>query len=217
MSLMANKDVAKVMFEESLEVLIEKISTWEGFEEFVEPLTIYKNTFMERGMKSYTPGSFSVLNHGDFHLKNILYKMADDNKVEDFVFLDFQIAIYASPAIDLSYVLYNFVSDENRANRYDEVLQVYHEQFVESLKKFGFIRSPPSLLDLQVEMMKNGNVQVFLATCFYPFLIADFSTFTVEDFAAGPRGFKEKMFSTEHFRGVLRTELPKFLHKGYLG
>ncbi|KAG5668114.1 hypothetical protein PVAND_016067 [Polypedilum vanderplanki] len=149
---------------------------------------------MERGLKSYTPSSgpfsFNVLNHGDFHLKNILYKINDEGEVEDFIFFDYQVAIYATPAVDLSYALYNFVSDDNRENRYDELLKVYHEQFVEALKKFGYIKAPPTLLDLQVEMMKNGNVQVLLGVCFYPFLLFDFSTLTAEDVTAGPKAFK---------------------------
>ncbi|KAG5668108.1 hypothetical protein PVAND_016061 [Polypedilum vanderplanki] len=163
-SLYANKAIAETMFNETLEVFIEKVESWKGFEKFLEPLKNYRKNYMERGLKSYTPSSgpfsFNVLNHGDFHLKIFCIKSMTKEKLK-------------------------------------------------------ILFSTPTLLDLQVEMMKNGNVQVLLGVCFYPFLLFDFSTLTAEDVTAGPKAFKAKIFESENFKEVMRRELPKFLHKGY--
>ncbi|KAL7013979.1 hypothetical protein ACKWTF_015679 [Chironomus riparius] len=214
--------ICNMIYGNSYDTLIGLMSKWEGFEEFVEPLKKMRQSYMEKSAKSYTActgsGAFNVLNHGDFHFKNMLYKMdKDGGKVEDFVMYDFQICVYSTPAIDICYYLYNFVSDEDRISRFNEILATYHEQFVEALKKFGYLKQPPTLLDLQVEMLKNGHLQAQCAMLLYPFMILDMSTFTAEDFAVGMNFFNQKTFENERFKKVIKEELKIFLHKGFLG
>jgi len=81
---------ANMIYGSSYETLINLMSNWEGFEKYVEPIKKMKETYVEKSIKSYTPntghGAFNVLNHGDFHFKNMLYKMdKEGGKVEDFV------------------------------------------------------------------------------------------------------------------------------------
>lgn len=78
------------MYSESFNLIIKLLSEWEGFERFVQPITEFKNFFVERCLKTYTPsqglGAFNVLNHGDFHFKNILFKKnAESDGYEDFI------------------------------------------------------------------------------------------------------------------------------------
>jgi hypothetical protein len=74
----------------NFDTFLDYIQEWGGYEEFIEPIKNFRTVFAEKGRKSYQPntedGAFNVLNHGDFHLKNVLYKMSkEDGKVEDFV------------------------------------------------------------------------------------------------------------------------------------
>ena len=108
------------------------------------------------------------------------------------------------------------MSDENRLTHYDELLFIYHEQFVEALRKFGYLKQPPTLLDLQVEMLKNGPFRAHFAMLMYSFLIFDFSTLVPEDIAGGMKNLKFKIFENEKFKKVIKKELELFLHKGYL-
>ncbi|CAG9811444.1 unnamed protein product [Chironomus riparius] len=209
------------LFSEGYEALLNCMTEWDGFEQYLEPIKHFKDIILEKSLKTYSPssdtGAINVLNHGDFHFKNMLYKMVEEGgKVEDFMMLDFQICVYASPAVDLTYALYNFVSDENRLTRYDELLFTYHEQFVEALKKFGYLKQPPSLLDLQVEMLKNGHFHAHFGMLMYPFLIFDLSTLKPEDIAGGMKNLKSKMFENERFKEVIKKELERYLHKGFL-
>jgi hypothetical protein len=209
------------MFSEGYEALLNCMSKWEGFEPYLEHIKHFMDIILEKSLKTYSPsseiGAFNVLNHGDFHFKNMLYKTGnEDGKVQDFMMLDFQICVYASPAVDLIYTLYNFVSDEDRLTRYDELLFTYHEQFVEALKKFGYLKQPPTLLDLQIEMLKNGHFHAHFGMLMYPFLIFDLSTLTPEDVAGGMKNLKSIMFNNERFKKVIKKELEMYLHKGFL-
>lgn len=112
--------------------------------------------------------------------------------------------------------MYNFLSDDNRLNRLDEFIAAYHEQLTKSLKKFGYLKASPSLLDLQMEMLINGNVRTVMAVCVFPYLIYDFATLTAEDFAEGQKALQLKIFKNQRFKNVIEKELKIFINKGFL-
>ncbi|KAL7013977.1 hypothetical protein ACKWTF_015677 [Chironomus riparius] len=215
-------ETGKMLSMQSYEYLTKMMPEWEGFERYAEQFSQFKESFFEKNMKTYAPvsepGAWNVLNHGDFMMKNFMFRSREeDGSVEDFMMLDFQICVYASPAVDLIYTLYSFVPDKDRITRYDELLVTYHEQFVEALKKFGYLKQPPSLLDLQVEMMKNGNFFVHFLMIMYPFFIFDMKDATAEDMSDGMKGLGIKIYNNERFQRVAREELRVYLLKGYLG
>lgn len=123
--------------------------------------------FIEKGKQFYKPDTngYNVLDHGDFHVKNLLFKK-NGHKIEDMFMLDFQISVLASPCVDLFYELYNMISDENRKNRRDEIIYFYHSEFTSTLKKLDFMGKIPSLLSLKMELLRQGWMEVFKCICF---------------------------------------------------
>lgn len=69
--------------------------------------------------------------------------------------IDFQMCIWATPAIDIFYALYALVDHEARDRR-EELIGHYHGHFTKTLTKLGYMNAPPTLLDLQVELLRNG-------------------------------------------------------------
>lgn len=132
--------------------------------------------------------------------------------------IDFQICNYATPAIDLIYALYHFTSTENRQKHRDELILCYYNQFVASLKQFGFMKTPPSLIDLQVELLRNGNLEVILAVCNVIVYYMDFSKMTAEDFDMGEgtkRAYK-RLYNGPEYKPMIMKELPRFLYNGFI-
>jgi len=86
-----NEAVTKGFFEDSVAVFIEVLQTWEGFEDLTEKFELWKHQITAIGRRSYTankPGSgYNVLNHGDFHTRNILMKPNEDNKQSSISFV----------------------------------------------------------------------------------------------------------------------------------
>lgn len=70
--------------------------------------------------------------------------------------IDFQFCFYGSPAPDIYWALYFVASNETRDNHRQELISLYHAAFVDTLNKLGFLKTPPSLLDLNIELLKNG-------------------------------------------------------------
>lgn len=47
-------------------------------------------------------------------------------------------------------------STETRDNHREELIRLYYDEFVGTLGKLGYLKTPPSLLDLQIELLRNG-------------------------------------------------------------
>lgn len=69
----------------------ELISNWEGCEDYLPRLEYLERNASEIGKRCYIkqePGEgYNVLNHGDFHTRNILSNFNSDNRLEEFQFV----------------------------------------------------------------------------------------------------------------------------------
>uniref|UniRef100_A0A1B0C983 Putative ecdysteroid kinase n=1 Tax=Lutzomyia longipalpis TaxID=7200 RepID=A0A1B0C983_LUTLO len=160
---------------------IDDIKTWPGYEEIGEKIGALEKTFTKNLFKVYEPNpepGFNVLCHGDFHIRNMMFiKNKDD--LEKTMFLDFQICFWGSPAVDLIYILYS-IGDTDTRKRRGEMLRIYHEALTEYLNRLGCLKKPPSLLQLNIEMLQRGPMEVFWSTCIFPFFCMDFSKVDME-------------------------------------
>ncbi|CAO1433051.1 unnamed protein product [Diamesa tonsa] len=205
-------------FHESIDTFIEAIAEWPGYESYVPKLKEFRKTFYEIGKQVYTPAAHNVLNHGDFHIKNLVGTKLDNGLIDDFYMLDFQLSVYASPCVDLFYALYNAISDKDRQTRRDEIIHYYHQEFTGTLKKLGFIKSIPSLADLQQELLKNGTMEVIKCICFKIFFHMDSANTQVTEMIRGgnTKELKKLIFASESYQKFVKAELPRLVQKGFL-
>lgn len=227
-------------FTQSLDAFIDVAREFNDFERFIPNLESFRNQLASKCLKSYTANrngiGYNVLNHADFHLKNMMFKTNDEGAIDDFYFvsfslvntqtenelkysqIDYQICNYATPAIDLIYALYFLVSTENRKHYRAELISIYHKQFVDSLKEFGYLKTPPTLIDLQVELMRNGHLEVVISICMSIVLYLDFSTFSAEDIdmGEGTKRARRRMYQIPGFKEIILAELPRMLHNGFI-
>ncbi|XP_039955600.1 uncharacterized protein LOC120771594 [Bactrocera tryoni] len=155
-----------------------------------------------------------VLNHGDFHLKNIMIKKNAD-KLTDVMLLDYQISIFGSPAIDLHYAFTMMFGPEMRRDHYDELLYFYIMNFQETLRKTEYKGHIPTHIEIRQELAKHRYWGLFLLLCFLLF------NYT---FADENKDIAEVLENAEVLRkelggpkllDELRVLLPRFLYNGY--
>ena len=130
--------------------LAKAVESWPGMEEIGRKLggcleKMYLN-FMACYQKIDKLDYTSVLNHGDFHIRNLMFSE------DDVLFLDFQMPSYRAPAFDLVYML-NAMGDKEVRDRRNDFLKLYHRNLVQCLKRFGFQGQVPSLIDIHTEVL----------------------------------------------------------------
>lgn len=140
------------------QILVETAETWPGFEQIVAKLRSYKEKLPGAVQGLYQLNrkcGFKVINHGDFHIKNMMFRRHENKRISDVMFLDFQFPLINSPGLDVAYLMAIMGNEEVRDNR-DEIIRKYYDIFVKSLKTYGYDKPPPSLVDLGHEILDCG-------------------------------------------------------------
>uniref|UniRef100_A0A1Q3FRF5 Putative ecdysteroid kinase n=1 Tax=Culex tarsalis TaxID=7177 RepID=A0A1Q3FRF5_CULTA len=146
---------------------------WPGYESYADKLEQISEKIFDKLYNIYSLDEstrYYVLNHGDLHSKNCMYKIVN-GKTEDILLLDYQISMWGSPAIDIIYSMYNAVNYETRNGHRDELIKFYYDEYVAALNRFGYLKKTPTLVDLHVEITRCGHLETFLICTFLPFMI----------------------------------------------
>lgn len=139
------------------------VESWEGFEEIGKKIIQTGPELAAKFLnvdKTPRDDRFFVLNHGDFHLRNLMFQKTDEGNISNIMFLDFQIPVYFSAGFDLIGLL-NTMGTPAVRRRSPEVLKRYHEQLVMNLKTYGYHGRIPSAVDIHMEMLRNSHYDAF--------------------------------------------------------
>lgn len=133
------------------------VFTWPGFEKIGSKIQTDIDTYFGGFADCYQKTSqqgLNVLNHGDFHIRNMMFRKDEEGALNEVTFLDFQIPVFLSPGFDLAYMMNAIGARDVRVEQRAVVLKMYHGQLVKSLALYGFTAKVPSLIDIHVEMLR---------------------------------------------------------------
>lgn len=109
-----------------------------------------------------TRGGFQILNHGDLWLNNMMFKSDAEGNPLEVSLIDYQMPFWASPANDLLYFLISSAADDIKIKYFDEFIEFYHGQLVESLKKLKYTeKNVPTLAELHIDILDKGGIGKF--------------------------------------------------------
>lgn len=128
-------------------------------------------TFMDK-IKELTNGKlaepYAVICHGDCWNNNMLFKHENGIPV-DIRLLDWQIARYASPVLDLMYFLFTASTKRFRDKHYETLLDIYHQSLSSFMRRLG--SDPEKLFPrkaLDDQLKKFGRFGLFMAVMLLP-------------------------------------------------
>ncbi|XP_075145401.1 uncharacterized protein LOC142220259 [Haematobia irritans] len=119
-------------------------------------------------------GDIFVLNHGDFHMKNLMFKFNQDNQMEDIIMVDYQISCFAPSIIDLIYSQYMMLSPELRRRR-NEFMQYYFSEFLQVLRTINYEGAMPKYSQFQMTSLKYRHFVLYCLAVIYPIILDNFS------------------------------------------
>ncbi|KAG5674474.1 hypothetical protein PVAND_004443 [Polypedilum vanderplanki] len=224
-SIYESKYIVDFFLRDTIKAFREVVAEWgEEFEDYVPKVEKLIKDIEVIGKKSYTANSkgcgFNVLNHGDLHLRNILIKDDSEQRMESFYFVDYQLSVWCSAVVDLTYMMGLVKFDESSSDEVkDELIVFYHQQLVTALKSIGYMKAPPTLLDLNVELLKHGAMNIAVWINFFPFLFIDWSKMNTDDLIGQNdeqgRNFKKNLFKSPVLKSLLKKEMRKWALKGW--
>lgn len=205
------------LFMLNVQSFIDELKTWPGYEMYVEKLLKMFENHNEKGTKTFTPNTpgqgYNVLNHGDFHAKNVMFKNMENPKEAGLYIIDFQVCFYGSPIIDLFYTKYMLTSSDRK----EDLILYYYKVFSSSLEQMGFKGKIPTFDDLQNEFKTNGYYDVMLSIHCLPYQIFDMETINIEDLFDPIKSVEVRrtLFRDPKVQAVYKKLLPEFLANGY--
>ncbi|XP_060649105.1 uncharacterized protein LOC132786566 [Drosophila nasuta] len=183
-----------------------------GYLKYLEPLT---ETLLSRWVEiireyreNRQEDAYYVLCHGDFHLKNMMFKGTEC------MLLDFQISYVGSMTNDLLYAMYLFYGPEERRDRYDELIYFYFTNLTNTLKTIGYQGKLPSLVEFRKQLFERRHHEIFLMSIFLPGFNCMRKGQDPGELMTDPTKLAQ-MFDDKDFHEELEYLLPRMLHLGY--
>lgn len=123
---------------------------------------------------THTRNQNSVINHGDCWMPNFLFRYDSSGVPVETKVIDFQLARYSSPALDISFFVYSCTSQQLREEHYEDLLKAYHNSLSDMLRDLG--SNPDELFsysDLQKELHEFARFGVGMGIESIPFSLLD--------------------------------------------
>uniref|UniRef100_A0A0A1WXJ5 Acyl-CoA dehydrogenase family member 10 n=1 Tax=Zeugodacus cucurbitae TaxID=28588 RepID=A0A0A1WXJ5_ZEUCU len=154
-----------------------------------------------------------VLNHGDFHVKNLMVQYVD-NKLNELMLLDYQVSMFGSPAIDLHYAFTMMYSPIMRLEKMDELLYYYTKNFQDTLRSVQYKGHIPTITDLRAEMCDYRHWGLYLVSTLLCFNYAFMEGIGMNEMVES-EDTRRKLFANTKILDELHALLPRFLYLGY--
>ncbi|KAH8232370.1 hypothetical protein KR032_004875, partial [Drosophila birchii] len=206
-----------------MEVFIEMLDQKPEFKKYKPHFEKVKDVYLERladEMQEYRKNrrddGYYVLCHGDFHLRNMMYK---ENKQtgapEDVMLVDFQFCNICPITVDLTYSIYMLLEPEQRRDMGKDLIHHYFTVMVDTLQKIGYKAEMPTEAKLWAQIHRNRYYHFFMISTLLPMMLAIKSNaLKMHDLLQDPETRRKSYFLEKYLADVAML-LPKYEELGH--
>ncbi|XP_011706596.1 PREDICTED: uncharacterized protein LOC105461788 [Wasmannia auropunctata] len=159
---------------------------------------------------------FNVINHGDFHVNNVLFKYDNDGKPIDPIFVDFQECVYASPAVDLLFFFNTSLCLDVIENKRDILLNEYLSTLSATIKQLNCKTQPPSMEELKAILKRRAGYGMMASITILPMLLCSKTEATDLDEMMGTGIWINPGLKSENYKKIMLKKIPLFDKWGLL-
>ncbi|XP_028047031.2 uncharacterized protein LOC114254613 [Monomorium pharaonis] len=146
-------------------------------------------------MKTVEPlEPLSTLCHGDFTLSNVLFKTEKNGQYRA-MFIDFALIMYATPVVDLSTYLCICCSNEERREKFSDIMRAYHDALIEYLLDAGVQVVEKYSYNAIFDDFKRGAIFGFIITSYFLSAILGYMKPTVQEYSSMPEIIKKHKYA----------------------
>ncbi|XP_037923535.1 uncharacterized protein LOC119659490 [Hermetia illucens] len=201
-------------FRDTFSFFKELVETLPGFEEASEKLSKISFDKIVNKCRQIVnaPGTYEVLNHGDYYIKNMMFKGKNGIDLSEIVMVDFQICHWGSPSFDVVYTS-ALIPPSMRPKAY----KLYFDTFIDVLKKSDYNGSLPTFEQLQKDLKSYRSLDLFFLATISSFLCADKNKMKddIEALLKNTNLFKT-FYSQSTYISYVKELLPRLLQEGIL-
>ncbi|XP_017893445.1 uncharacterized protein LOC108633031 [Ceratina calcarata] len=158
---------------------------------------------------------FNVINHGDCWVNNMMFRYDENSKPIEHIFVDFQLCVYNSPAIDLHYFLATSPSEEVYTNHLEEVKEEYLRTLTLTMQKLNCKTSPPTMDELKRTLKERAFYALVASFTVLPLVVANKEDVIEVDELVN-KDASLTYLTGEQLRKILTRRIPEFDELGLL-
>lgn len=158
------------MYENHCDALIHLVEGWKDYECYANKLRKLRPQLIERLNECFksSPSDFNCLIHGDVWTNNIMISYdKTTNQLENVALIDLQTCRWTSPAIDLQFYFNVCLEEHLRLHHQEELVQFYHNELTEMLKKLNYKKSIPTLPEFRVQFVQKELIGSFYCSVYF--------------------------------------------------
>ncbi|GAB0088771.1 LOC111604862 [Sergentomyia squamirostris] len=201
--------------------LIEMLEGWDFGKPYLPKLKKWKGKIFDTNCKltKAEEKSFNVLNHGDAWTNNTMFKYFKGSP--EVLFVDYQLCIWTTPAIDLLYFIFNACHLDIQIAHFDNLIKLYHSELVSAMTHLNIPDKTPSLEEIKNVVHRKGFFGAMLIIETLPVLKSDPTLNINIDVILNPDSeegltMRRALFASETLKNIYIRLLPFLDKKGFL-
>ncbi|KYM76313.1 hypothetical protein ALC53_13340 [Atta colombica] len=153
--------------------LAEEIAHWPEVKQYSDKIAKLSDHIYQIGIDAtkLCKEEFNVITHGDFHVNNMLFRYNNDGKPIDHIFVDFQMCVYATPALDLLFFFNTCPSLDIMENKKNILLNEYLNTLLMTMKELNCKTPPPTMEELKATMKRKADYGMIIFFVVLPFML----------------------------------------------
>ncbi|XP_022221028.2 uncharacterized protein LOC111073148 isoform X1 [Drosophila obscura] len=202
---------------------IEMLERWPELRKYKPHFEKIKDTYLDTVqtvLQEYrtNPQSdgYYVLCHGDFHLRNMMFRHnKETGDSEDVMLVDFQMCNNCPIAVDLIYSIHMLMEPEQRWSQGEKLINYYFSVLVDTLQKVGYKGEMPTLAKLWQEIHRLKYYDLFMMFTLLPLILGiKTNSFSMNDLLQDG-ATREKTYHQDVYVKDIKNLLPKYEKIGY--